>query len=142
MMSNRPVEALPVVLVIDDDPQGRTQLSAMLHTQADVSACDFAQAERVQAGKTFDVICLQHRAGRGNAQVVLMRLLDRYPDATGILLITYADYSAQLGSRSSSEERWLMLFSPVDEAGLRAGVAQATRASRLRRRMHKTKEGG
>jgi len=120
------------ILVVDDDPQQRTTLEALLSDEFDVTTVgSAAQAERLLAGVRFDVVLTDYEMPEGTGTQLLRRIESTCPNVIGMLLTAHDEYPEVLAARRDRRV-FRVLLKPYDPQMLVGSVRSAVSLSRMR----------
>lgn len=124
------------VLVVDDDPQIRASVHALLEVDFEVTLADSVrEAERVLAQSEFDVVLTDYEMPGGTGLQLVESVRAKHPGLSIILITGHAELPAVAGAESD-QSVVRVLAKPYDPRRLMLLVHNATRLSRVGRELN------
>ncbi|GGZ00772.1 response regulator [Pseudoduganella plicata] len=133
---NKPANALPLILYVDDEPGARKYFQRALEDQANVltaASVDEAKALLERHGDQLSVLVSDQRMPGANGNALLFHAWERYPQTVRILTTAYSEL-AQTVEAINQGRIHRYLPKPWDITTLRLEMAQAVDLALLRRR--------
>ena len=126
-----PSEDLPVVLVVDDEPEITRSVAELLERDYQVlTACSADEALRLLDERPVTVVLTDQRMPGGTGSELLARSLDIAPETTRILFTGYSDISAVIEAVNEGHV-YRYVTKPWRPDELRAVVSQGLERYRL-----------